>query len=243
MQVTIASLYDLAPTFGVPTMPKLPPVFNMSFQDTVTQWIAAKALAVQVPQMRLEGKKVKALQAIINGFTVPSLLVTNISAPLMKLPSPFPLPVVVIGDNRTLLQVSKVIPKLSAIPTVVLPDTAQAALPDLPQLTIPDITAPNFDAVATALGAKLSRWPKVPSLNFPSLPTVNFTLPEFSLPEVDLKDALSKLNLSIPDVSTLKIPEFLSAAANQQNPQLDLSGELQSLMHASTCLAPGGQCS
>jgi hypothetical protein len=48
MQVTIPNLFDLAPAFGVPTLPKLPPVFNMSFQDTVTQWMAASAMKLQV---------------------------------------------------------------------------------------------------------------------------------------------------------------------------------------------------
>jgi aromatic ring-cleaving dioxygenase len=54
-QVTIPNLFDLAPTLGVPTLPKLPPVFNMSFQDTVTQWMAANAMNLQVrahPQQR-----------------------------------------------------------------------------------------------------------------------------------------------------------------------------------------------
>jgi hypothetical protein len=48
LQVTIPNLFDLAPAFGVPTLPKLPPVFNMSFQDAVMQWMAAKAMNLQV---------------------------------------------------------------------------------------------------------------------------------------------------------------------------------------------------
>jgi hypothetical protein len=48
LQVTIPNLFDLAPAFGVPTLPKMPPVFNMSFQDTVTQWMAAQAMNLQV---------------------------------------------------------------------------------------------------------------------------------------------------------------------------------------------------
>ena len=47
-QVTIPSLFDVAPAFGVPTLPRLPPVFNMSFQDAVMQWMAAKAMNLQV---------------------------------------------------------------------------------------------------------------------------------------------------------------------------------------------------
>jgi hypothetical protein len=48
MQVTIPNLFDLAPAFGVPTLPKLPPVFNMSFQDAALQWMAAKSMNLQV---------------------------------------------------------------------------------------------------------------------------------------------------------------------------------------------------
>jgi hypothetical protein len=57
LQVTIPNLFDLAPAFGVPTLPKLPPVFNMSFQDTVTQWMAASAMKLQVTNQQQQQQR------------------------------------------------------------------------------------------------------------------------------------------------------------------------------------------
>jgi hypothetical protein len=76
-QVTVSNLGDLADSFGVPHMPRLPSLSNMSFTDAITQWVVAKQFSMPVATVRLPETKLRSLQQLIPNFSVPSLVVSQ----------------------------------------------------------------------------------------------------------------------------------------------------------------------
>jgi hypothetical protein len=76
LQVTVSNLGELAESFGVPHMPRLPPLSNMSFSDAITQWVVAKQFSMPVVTVRLPEAKLRSLADLIPDFQVPSLVVS-----------------------------------------------------------------------------------------------------------------------------------------------------------------------
>jgi hypothetical protein len=76
LQVTVSNLGDLADSLGVPHMPRLPSLSNMSFTDVITQWVVAKQFSMPVATVRLPESKLRSLQQLIPNFSVPLLVVS-----------------------------------------------------------------------------------------------------------------------------------------------------------------------
>ncbi|WIA42975.1 hypothetical protein OEZ86_009515 [Tetradesmus obliquus] len=228
-EVTIPSLFDVAPAFGVPTLPRLPPVFNMSFQDAVMQWMAAKAMNLQVPELRLHEQVIRGLQSLVDGFIAPALLVSNISLPLFQPPKGLNLPIIVLNHNQS-SALSQVLPRLTALPTIVAPQKLNFRLP---KIDLPTITVPNVADVISSLGATLTKWPKLPlalpgsssssndsmaqglglSLTLPDLEAlIRSKLPgnnnNNNVTGMQLPDALSSLQVEAPEEAAMPTPNF-----------------------------------
>jgi hypothetical protein len=75
--VTVANLGELADSFGVPHMPRLPALSNMSFTDAITQWVVARQFSMPVATVRLPETKLRSIQALMPNFRVPSLMVSS----------------------------------------------------------------------------------------------------------------------------------------------------------------------
>lgn len=223
MQITIPNLSDWADVLGVPSMPKLPScVCNMSFQDALTQWVVANQFSVPIPKVTLPDVSVETLKALIPDFSAPALILPNISQTLLKIPKPFPFPVVTIpNDEHTIKAVEVFLPKISTLPLFVAPSTWPDGLPKFPDLSLSSLTIPDIAQVAMEAGAAPHKWFSSPKLNLssaatpstprPSLPVINFTLPamptgmDLSFPALKpnltaLAVAVNNLQQQVPDL-------------------------------------------
>jgi hypothetical protein len=89
-----------------------------------------------LPELRLHEQVIKGLQSLVDGFVAPALLVSNISLPLFQPPKGLNMPVLVLGGNQS-AAVSQILPRLTALPTFVLPQSVSFKLPsiDLPTVS------------------------------------------------------------------------------------------------------------
>jgi hypothetical protein len=116
-------------------------LINMSLPDVLAQWVAANLADAPMPTMTVDAPASVQLKSLLPNFTLPSVVVPKISAPLMKLPANFSLPVFTIPiGNRTLQRVLSLLPDLTALPTLMTPKvppvnisitTAQVTLPEV----------------------------------------------------------------------------------------------------------------
>jgi hypothetical protein len=91
---------------------------------------------LQVPELRLHEQVIKGLQSLVDGFVAPALLVSNISLPLFQPPKGLNMPVLVMSGNQS-AAVSQILPRLTALPTFVLPQSFSFQVPkiDLPTVS------------------------------------------------------------------------------------------------------------
>ncbi|KAF8063666.1 Prx [Scenedesmus sp. PABB004] len=160
--VVVPNLADLAATFGVPALPKVPALPEMTVKDVVAQWDAAVQFGLPLPQLTLDDAQLAALTAALPDFKAPALLIPNVSLPLLALPSPFQLPVAALPAGPATKAVAAALPKLTALPTLVSGPGGGGA--KLPALFLPNVTAPGFDAIAASLGAAVPVWKRLPRL-------------------------------------------------------------------------------
>jgi hypothetical protein len=112
-----------------------------------------------VPELRLHEQVIKGLQSLVDGFVAPALLVSDISLPLFQPPKgllPKNLPVIVLGRNQS-SAVSQILPRLTALPTFVLPQQISFRLPkiDLPTVSATGSTS-QHQVICTSLPAATS---------------------------------------------------------------------------------------
>lgn len=218
LQVTITNLNELAQDWGVPTMPKSTPLFKMNFSDVAAQWQAANEFDLLIPKITLPEFKIGTLKNIIPNFKVPSMLIANISAPLLHLPSPFSMPVFTLpSDNETLQAVTELIPKISSLPQIMLPDHEIKIR--IPGLSLPNVTTPEFGNIVESLSAAL------PKAKTPSLSTINFTMPNFlsKIPKLDFPHLPATINFSTPSLNVPDFSNVITAVSNMPDLNLDWS--------------------
>lgn len=218
-QFTVPNLDDLAQDWGVPTMPKLPALPKMSFSDVAAQWLAANQFDLPVPKLKLPEFKIGALKNIIPDFKVPSMVIANISVPLLHLPSPFSMPVYTLpSDGDTLAAIAELFPKLNSLPHLMVPDKEIRF--KVPSLLLPNVTVPDFDNVVSGLGTILPK-PKVPTFS-----ALNFTmpnlfpggLPKFQLPKLEIP---AMINLTTPAFHVPGLNSMVTAVSNLPDLKLD----------------------
>lgn len=214
--MTISNLTELAHKWGVPTMPKSLPLFKMNLSDVAAQWQAANEFDLLVPKISLPEFKVGTLKNIIPSFKVPSLVIANISAPLLHLPSPFSMPVFTLpSDKETLQAISELFPKMNSLPHFMVPEHGLKI--KIPALSLPNITSSHFGDIVQSLGAAITK-PKTPSLS-----SFNLTVPNFlsDLPKLNLPHFPSSINFTIPGIQVPDFSGVISAVNNM--PDLNLN--------------------
>jgi hypothetical protein len=98
----------------------------------------------QVPELRLHEQVIRGLQSLVDGFIAPALLVSNISLPLFQPPKGLHVPVIVLGRNQS-SAVSQILPRLTALPTFVLPQSVNFRVP---KIDLPTVSTWQFPASA-----------------------------------------------------------------------------------------------
>jgi hypothetical protein len=116
-------------------------LINMSLPDVLAQWVAANLADAPMPNMSVDATASTQLKSLLPNFTLPSVVVPKISAPLMKLPANFSLPVFTIPiGNRTLQRVLNLLPDLTALPTLMTPKVPQVNISvTTSQVTLPEV--------------------------------------------------------------------------------------------------------
>jgi hypothetical protein len=140
----------------------LMPVYDMELKDVMTQWLAAKAGNAALPSTSISADLAEDLQELLPGFTTPSLIIANTSAPLMARPEWLAKGALVfVLPNAALPPLRGLLPDLTSLPTLALPPNmtsaqAEAALkvPKAP-LQVADLTIASLPSVASKLGLPL----------------------------------------------------------------------------------------
>jgi hypothetical protein len=220
-QVSIPNLNDLAITFGVPALPKVPSLPRLSFQDVISQWQAAMDFDMPLPRLHISNATKHTLEALVPGMKIPCLLVLNMSSPLVRVPRPFPVPVVTISDTASLSRLSALLPKLSALPSFLLPNDSEGTNGKLPHLSISNVTVPDWQSVAGKLGASMRKTLRMPALGGllnMTMPQLDLELPELRLPELNLTHSLPDVQIdwaSVKDVIAVAnaVKDYLAKGA------------------------------
>lgn len=95
-------------------------VMGMQMPDVLAQWATAFATKAQLKKYIVSQSKLNALRAFVPGFEVPSVLVANVSSPLMKPDLQFDMPVFTIPDE-SLSSVAMLLPNITSLPMLCLP--------------------------------------------------------------------------------------------------------------------------
>lgn len=95
-------------------------VLGMQMPDVLAQWATAFATKAQLKKYIVSQSKLNALRAFVPGFEVPSVLVANVSSPLMKPDLQFDMPVFTIPDE-SLSSVAMLLPNITSLPMLCLP--------------------------------------------------------------------------------------------------------------------------
>lgn len=132
------------------------PVLGMEMPDVLAQWATAFASKANLKKYIISQSKLNALRAFIPGFEVPSILVANVSSPLMKpgLDLSFDMPVFTIPDE-SLASVSLLLPNITSLPLLCIPKImgAQALLnaTAFHGLNVHNFTIPSMERVVERL--------------------------------------------------------------------------------------------
>jgi hypothetical protein len=103
-------------------------VLGMEMPDVLAQWATAFATKAHLKKYIISQSKLNALRAFVPGFEVPSVLVANVSSPLMKPDLQFDMPVFTIPDE-SLASVAMLLPNITSLPLLCVPKIlASAAL-------------------------------------------------------------------------------------------------------------------
>jgi hypothetical protein len=131
-------------------------LINMSLPDVLAQWVAANLADAPMPTLTIDAPASTQLRSLLPNFTLPSIVVPKISAPLMKLPANFSLPVFMIPiGNRTLQRVLKLVPDLTALPTLMtprLPEVNISVITSHANVTLPEVSARREAPASSATG-------------------------------------------------------------------------------------------
>ncbi|KAF6261546.1 hypothetical protein COO60DRAFT_1625305 [Scenedesmus sp. NREL 46B-D3] len=245
-EVTVPNLGELAESFGVPHMPRLPPLSNMSFSDAITQWVVARQISMPVATVQLPEIKLRSLHDLIPDFQVPCLVVPNISLPLLHLPKSFPLHVAAIPNDGGILKALEAIfprGKLTSLPAFVTAAITPLGMPGLPLLSLRNITIPTIEQVAIEVGAAPPKWAnidlekmaqqlstinwKVPSLPAPlqymQPPTLNFTLPSITIPDISMPPLPQVQLPSLPGMPKPNLTRISAALSSMPDIAADIS--------------------
>jgi hypothetical protein len=158
------------------------------------------------------------------------LQVPNISMPLLRLPNPFSINVAAIpNDNDVIKAIESIFPrgKLTSLPAFVTAPIMPLGTPRLPLLSLRNITIPTIEEIAIEVGAAPPRWFNVdlekmaqqlsnmtwniPSLPAPlqyTLPSMNFTLPSITIPDITLPQLPQMQLPQLPDLPGMPKPNL-----------------------------------
>jgi hypothetical protein len=95
-------------------------VQGMGMPDVLAQWATAFATKAHLKKYIISQSKLNALRAFVPGFEVPSILVANVSSPLMKHSVDVDMPIFTIPDDA-LSSVSMLLPNITSLPFVCVP--------------------------------------------------------------------------------------------------------------------------
>jgi hypothetical protein len=124
-------------------------VLGMSLPDVMAQWATAFATKAPLVKYAISSSKLNALRAFVPGFEVPSVLVANVSAPLMKGSDSAQLPVFAIPDE-SLASVATLLPGITALPVLCMPKAALGGLLNVTSggiLDLQNLTHPSMQRV------------------------------------------------------------------------------------------------
>jgi hypothetical protein len=115
--------------------------------------------------------RVAAIKALVPGFTLPSILLPNISAALFNPAANLKLPVLTL-QSAQLNSVKQLLTNLTSLPTIIA--TVENTLPSL---SLPGLTTPNLKTLAAGLGlvsSAVAMANNVPALAniIPDLPSI-----------------------------------------------------------------------
>jgi hypothetical protein len=135
---------------------------------------------------------VAAIKALVPGFTLPSILLPNISAALLNPAANLKLPVLTL-QSAQLNSVKQLLANLTSLPTIIA--TVENALPSL---SLPALTSPNLKTLAAGLGLVSSA--VTIANNVPALANIIPDLPSIPALEVSWCSAGHVVPVSIPDL-------------------------------------------
>jgi len=136
----------------VPAMQQ--PVMGMDMPDVLAQWATAFATKAPLKKYIISQSKLNALRAFVPGFEVPSILVANVSSPLMKNSIDLDMPVFTIPDD-SLSSVSMLLPNITSLPLMCVPKAMGASLlfnkTGFGGLDVHNFTIPSLERVVERL--------------------------------------------------------------------------------------------
>jgi hypothetical protein len=119
--------------------------------------VAANLADAPMPTLTVDTPATTQLRSLLPNFTLPSIVVPRISAPLMKLPANFSLPVFTIPiGNRTLQRVLNLVPDLTALPTLMMPRVPEVNISVITShvnVTLPEVSAGRGNVFSSVLHA------------------------------------------------------------------------------------------
>jgi hypothetical protein len=95
-------------------------VLDMGLPEVVAQWATAFAAKAKLTKAVISQSKLNALKAFVPGFEVPSVLVANVSTPLLKPTVDVNLPIYTIPDE-SLSSVTLLLPNITSLPLLCIP--------------------------------------------------------------------------------------------------------------------------
>uniref|UniRef100_A0A383V773 Uncharacterized protein n=1 Tax=Tetradesmus obliquus TaxID=3088 RepID=A0A383V773_TETOB len=241
-ELTISNLGELAESFGVPHMPKLPSLSNMSFADALTQWVVAKQFSMPVVTVRLPEVKLRSLAELLPDFKVPSLVVPNISMPLLRLPKPFPVHVAAIPNDADVIKaLESIFPrgKLTSLPAFVTAPIMPLGTPRLPLLSLRNITIPKIEEIAIEVGVAPPKWFNIdlekmamqlsnmtwrmPTLQYTMPASMNFSLPSITIPDINLPQMPQMQLPNLPGLPKPNLTRITAAMSSMPDIAADIS--------------------
>jgi hypothetical protein len=135
---------------GLPFSTK--PLREMLLPDVLAQWVAGVQAGVSVPLVSIGKAQADALRSLMPNITLPSLVVPKISRPLLRLPTNFSLPLFVLpfgggdgddADARGFEKLMAVLPNITSLPTLLMPDWDQLKALPMPHLQLPEVRTSN----------------------------------------------------------------------------------------------------
>jgi hypothetical protein len=158
----------------------LQPVYSMSSKDVVAQWLVAAAGGAALPHVTLPASVAAGLQQLIPGFSLPALVVSDASRPLLAAPKwmqHVPVHVLPAAALATLLGV---LPELTSLPTLALPEgmTRERAATELalpPNMHVSHMMVATLPMLATTLGLPALLLPQSSRQAAPAAPAASST--------------------------------------------------------------------